>query len=518
MLPSSVNDHDQRVGNIACSSYCTGAGPAGASSAYYLSKFATEANLPVNITIFERNHYIGGRCTTVNVYDDPDLPVELGASIFVEVNQILVNASRQFNLSQSSVRGSSNPDIQSIPGPSLGVWDGIKFVVTVNGGSSWWETAKFLWKYGTAPIRTQNLMKSTTARFFRMYNSPVLPFASLTQAVRDIGLVDAVSVTGEAYMAENSITGNWGHDIVQASTRVNYAQNLKHIHGLEAMVCMATEGAMAIEGGNWQIFNSMIEASDATVLLNTPVTEVATINKGGYSISYQPSSFSGTRSQHFDHVVLATPWQYANLSLYGPQIGKDTLYAPDPHVPAKIPYVELHVTLFTSPHLLSPAFFNLPSTSAVPHSVLTTLPPSEEPIEGPGSCGSVGFFSISLLRRITNPSTGGTEYLYKIFSPEPTSDAFLARILGIPVPEKEGLSEVDVSWVYRKVWNSYPYETPRTEFERVKLGEGLWYTAGMEAFISTMETMAMMGRNVAKLIVEESAGEGASRTSYDGSS
>lgn len=33
-------------------------------------------------------------------------------------------------------------------------------------------------------------------------------------------------------------------------------------------------------------------------------------------------------------------------------------------------------------------------------------------------------------------------------------------------------------------------------------GAGLWYTAGIEQFISTMETSSLMGMNVARLVVD----------------
>ncbi|KAK1068208.1 hypothetical protein LTR33_011192 [Friedmanniomyces endolithicus] len=69
-----------------------GAGAGGASTAYHLSKFAAASGFAVNITVFERNDYIGGRSTTVDVYDDLTSPVELGASIFVNANHILESA------------------------------------------------------------------------------------------------------------------------------------------------------------------------------------------------------------------------------------------------------------------------------------------------------------------------------------------------------------------------------------------------------------------------------------------
>jgi len=61
----------------------------------------------------------------------------------------------------------------------------------------------------------------------------------------------------------------------------------------------------------------------------------------------------------------------------------------------------------------------------------------------------------------------------------------------------------DISWVYRKLWQSYPYEFPRVTFEELRLDENLWYTSGIESFISTMETSALMGKNVARLVVDE---------------
>ncbi|KAK5133034.1 hypothetical protein LTR08_008239 [Meristemomyces frigidus] len=501
-----------------------GAGAAGASSAYHLAQFAAETNLPVNITVFERNEYIGGRSTTVDAYDNPAFPVELGASIFVELNSILVDAVKAFNLSTGAFR-SANEDI---PGASLAVWDGSAFVVQQNSAGGWWDVAKLLWKYGWAPYTTMKLMRSTTGSFRKMYDAPVFPFASLTQAVEDVGLLSVVSATGEQYMLENGIKGDFGHDIVQASTRVNYAQNLKHIHGLEAMVCMAAEGAMSVEGGNWQIFYNMIAAAQATTLLGTQVTSME--RKGdSYTVSFHSSAedsepsvqsalpagkgdalpmgnetniTAAFSSQQFDAVILAAPLQFANLTL-----------PPAPvHTPDEVPYVHLHVTLLTTPHLLSPAFFNLPASAPAPKVVLTTLPASEDPQPGPKSCGSPAFFSISLLRPVTNPHNGQPEYLYKIFSPSAPNATFLARILGfapsspLDLDGDAGISGRDISWLYRKVWESYPYEYPRVTFEEICLGEGLWYTSGVEGFISTMETSALMGRNVARLVVDEWVG------------
>lgn len=53
------------------------------------------------------------------------------------------------------------------------------------------------------------------------------------------------------------------------------------------------------------------------------------------------------------------------------------------------------------------------------------------------------------------------------------------------------------------MWQSYPYEYPRVTFEDPELAPNFYYTSGMESFISTMETNALMGMNVAQLIVND---------------
>jgi prenylcysteine oxidase/farnesylcysteine lyase len=374
----------------------------------------------------------------------------------------------------------------------LAVWDGKGFAFELTGKYSWWDTARLLYKYGLAPVKTQRLMKSVVGKFLRMYEEPVFPFESLTAAAQEVGLLAVTAATGDEYMRENGITGPFGREVVQASTRVNYAQNLEFIHGLEAMVCMATDGAVAVEGGNWKIFSEMVRASGATVLLHTDVREVKNEN-GSYTIGYTALETNDTREQSFDAVILASPYQFTNI----PSL-------PHAHIPDEIPYVELHVTLFTSRHLLSPEFFGLKPGQATPQIILTTLPDGEPARPGKESVGRPGFFSLSLLRPVKNPRTNVDEYLYKIFSPEPVNSTFLNPLLGIPAPVSDGdPGEDDVSWIYRKVWYSYPYEVPRVTFEEVKLADNLWYTSGMDSFISTMETNALMGKNVARLVADE---------------
>jgi len=177
-----------------------GAGAAGSSAAYYLHKFANSSGVGINITVFERSDYVGGRSTTINAYNDSVNPVELGASIFVAVNKILTAATEEFNLTISNrVSAADEPEI-------LGIWNGDNFVYTQKeGGWAWWDITKLIWKYGMAPIRTQKLMKSNVANLLKLYEAPFFPFRSLSDRAFDLGLTAATALTGEQYLSLNNV-------------------------------------------------------------------------------------------------------------------------------------------------------------------------------------------------------------------------------------------------------------------------------------------------------------------------
>jgi prenylcysteine oxidase / farnesylcysteine lyase len=431
---------------------------------------------------------------TVNVLGNPAYPVELGASIFVEANHNLVEAAKRLDLNVTEADHRRPRESKD----DLGVWDGDRFVYT-QSGSSWWNVVRLLWQYGWSPMKAQNLVKQTVSNFLKLYNQPLFPFSSLSEAAANADLVGATGSTGAEFLQKNGISQSYAREIIQAGTRVNYGQNLPLIHGLETMVSMAAEGSVAVEGGNWQIFAGMLNLSNAFVRLNVPVTTIHRNDDGKFAIHFIGDNRLPEVSL-FDDVVIAGPLQDSNI----------TISPPFDHPPDKIPYVTLHVTLFSSPHRLSPQYFKLAGAS-VPEVVLTTLPPD---LDLGSRCDGVGpssFWSISILRTvnvsITPEGTSEKHYVYKIFSPKRPTAKFIAEILGVDEPQDPehltigDLSKADISWFHEKTWHSYPYLYPRTTFEEISLGPNIWYTSGIESFISTMETSSLMGRNVARLMV-----------------
>ncbi|CEL07451.1 hypothetical protein ASPCAL10608 [Aspergillus calidoustus] len=478
-----------------------GAGAAGASTAYSLRKYAEEQGVQLNITVFERADYVGGRSTTVNVFDNPAYPIELGASIFVEVNYNLVNASKDLGLGVKSAGYERPHETAEV----LGVWDGKEFVFVMEESSSWWNIAKLIWRYGLAPVRTQNLMKSTVNKFLQLYNEPMFPFQSLTAAAASVGLLDATSTPGATFLTKNSIGDDFAREIIQASTRVNYGQNIPLIHGLETMVCMATDGAVAIEGGNWRIFDGMLKSAGVDLRLNHTVSTITrNVDKNTVTLDFSDQRLKRIHAADFDEVVIAAPYQYSGL----------TVNPPLERTPDTIPFQTLHVTLFSSPHRLSWKYFNLKGPSEhTPETILTTLPRGTDLGDTEEGVGPAGFWSISTLRTVTTENKE-THYVYKIFSPARPTATFINDILGIQQsdstsansgsdPDYSVIGDIpkeDVSWFYEKFWHPYPFMYPRVTFEDPILAPSVWYTGGIESFISTMETSALMGKNVAALI------------------
>ncbi|KAJ1325903.1 prenylcysteine oxidase [Microdochium nivale] len=496
-----------------------GAGAAGASTAYHLHKFAAEEGIELNITIFEKTSHIGGRSLTANAFDDPLQPVELGASIFVEVNQILWNATDNFNLTRVDP-GADEPG-------SLAIWDGFRFVYEQDSSSwGWWNLAKLFWKYGTAPYYTDKLVKEVVGTFLQLYEAPYFPFRSLSTRVFELGLAKITGLTGEQFLAEHNLNGAFARDIVQASTRVNYASNLAYIHGLGAMVSMAPEGAVSVAGGNWQMFARMVERSQAHIQLDTQVTSITELKSkdpvapaSRFSITTSAAGKGAKTQKHptaFDNVVIAAPYQFSGINT------EDDLFQQPID---EVPYVKLHVTLFATPFHFSPEFFGLPAGTKTPTAVLTTLAEGDESKSGAEGAGHPGFFSVSLVKIATNPKSGNKEFVYKIFSPAAVTPEFLTKLLGVEVPETftgsspavakevEDASAADaseaaavvepISWYHPAVFHPYPQKLPRVTFQDPILRDGLYYTSGIESFISTMETSALMGMNVARLIVDD---------------
>ncbi len=192
------------------------------------------------------------------------------------------------------------------------------------------------------------------------------------------------------------------------------------VRSLKSQVSLGAQGALSVQGGNWQIFNEFAQRSGASIALNTAVVGIQKTPSGSqYTLQKTSGSTPGTPVTHpvnFDNVIIANPYQFSGISA-----GQGVLQTPI----EQIPYVQLHVTIFTSASHISPRFFDLPNVFPVPGMILTTLAQDDTPISGVNGAGKARFFSINILGKATNPQTHQQEYIYKIFSPQLITPSFL---------------------------------------------------------------------------------------------
>jgi prenylcysteine oxidase/farnesylcysteine lyase len=448
---------------------------------------------------------VGGRATTVNVYDDKDEPVEVGATVFIPGNEILFNATKELNIETEEYGLVPDNDTSD----TMGVFNGTNIVFSLPQ-NNWAILAKLFHRYRVLdPMRTTNLAQATIDRLRLMYKKPIFPFLSLFNAADEAGLYPSMSITAQQFLGSNGIDskGAYAREIVQGTARTVYSQNLGRITGLQAMVSLSTQGAIGIKGGNWRLFQAMIDASDTDLRLNTSVTSVSKSANGKWVVKFNKKGDQITDVEIYDSVIIAGPLQCSQVTIE-PKLPKESIVKD---------YATVHVTLFTSPKKLDPTYFGMRPNNLVPGSILTTL--SHEESEnwrmmmstGKEGVGSSGFYYIISLRETLRRYSGGlrTEYLYKMFSPGYFGDDKIKAMLGVHgnVKMKGNHYSGDdnsITWIYRHTWDAaYPQEGPKLVFDDIKIDDGLWYTAGIETLVSTMETSSLMGMNIAKLIVEE---------------
>jgi prenylcysteine oxidase/farnesylcysteine lyase len=110
-----------------------------------------------------------------------------------------------------------------------------------------------------------------TTALDRVYQQSPPRWNNMSALVDEFGWAEPLSKTGLEYFTSQGVSEKFVRELISAATRVNYAQNVDTIHGIGAAVSLAADNAVAIEGGNWRVFEQFVNRSGARLLLNTEV-------------------------------------------------------------------------------------------------------------------------------------------------------------------------------------------------------------------------------------------------------
>lgn len=125
-----------------------------------------------------------------------------------------------------------------------------------------------------------------------LYTPTLHKWTSIEKLGEQVKWLHLTAQTSAEYMTSQGIPELFIHEFHESMTRVNYGQvgvmrnsfgqsrltfmslanqNTDEIHGLMGLVSMATDGAVGIEGGNFQVFEHFLNRSGADVHLGTKV-------------------------------------------------------------------------------------------------------------------------------------------------------------------------------------------------------------------------------------------------------
>ncbi|KAL8130551.1 hypothetical protein V2J09_019706 [Rumex salicifolius] len=441
-----------------------GSGIGGASLSHFLRTYSRPPSQIGAIHVFERSELVGGRMATVNLSGEV---FEAGASILHPKNYHVSNFTQLLNL-KSTVKKEDNDDLMSI-----GIWSGDGFVFKTFTADNWKlpilrkivdkiNSLRLLFRYGISLLRMDTFVENTVNNFLKYYEShdsrPV--FGTVEEMLKWSGLYNLTGRTLEEELLEARLSPLLIEEFVTVITRINYGQSVK-MSGLGGAVSLAgsTAGLWAVEGGNKQIPDGLLQISDVTLHLNEEIASIALV-EGAYELK----SMAGN-SYACEVAVIAASLDELDIQ-----------FSPSISIPER-KMQHTHTTFVRG--LLNPGYFGLKAVTEIPELIATLEDPK------------IPFSSISILKRHREDDMS-----HKVFSRSPLDDALLDQIFNV---RKETI-KID--------WAAYPqYKAPEVFAPFLLDGLHMYYVNAFENAASTMETTAVSAENMARLILSRLSGK-----------
>uniref|UniRef100_A0A1A8LYG1 Prenylcysteine oxidase 1 like n=1 Tax=Nothobranchius pienaari TaxID=704102 RepID=A0A1A8LYG1_9TELE len=437
-----------------------GAGIGGSATAHFLRQhFGPE----VQVDVFEKGE-VGGRLATVTVNNND---YESGGSIIHSLNLHMQEFVKQLGLKHR----------RTVAGKTA-VFNGEEVILEE---TDWYllDLFRLWWRYGISFIRLQMWVEEIMEKFMRIYKYQAhgYAFSSVEELLDSLGGSGFINMTRRPLsdsLLELGVSQRFIDEVIAPVMRVNYGQNVS-IPAFVGAVSLAgaQNNLWSVEGGNKLVCSGLLKMANAN-LLKAEVRSISPISSGE-ALQYQLNftTATGTGSELYDIVVLATPLQDG----VGPGLQFQGFTPPSKQMPG-----DYHSTVATIVHgYLNTSVFGYPDPRLFPFaSVLTT--------ETPGlffnSVASVCPVNISAGFRRKQPQEAG---IYKVFSSQPL--------------EKSQLKTLFRSYYSVQVteWQAYPDYGSSQGLPPVELHPNLYYLNGIEWAGSAMEMSSVAAKNIALL-------------------
>ncbi|PPQ76784.1 hypothetical protein CVT24_011340 [Panaeolus cyanescens] len=444
----SVND-PQTTGlpfNVAI----IGAGAGGSSSAFWISKAMNRSDLNISIDIFEQSSYIGGRSFSVNqtvhsVFSG-QISVELGAHLFEDGHRNMWRAASEFNLPV---------DVAQIQ--SIYTWNGLKLQHFCTSFNCFVD---YLWNYGyrlLSPGSGDRSARRVAAKFAEFYHANFTMWDRHGQLIDRLGLLTLLTSKSLDHFLEVGTPRLLVDDLFLPLLGYTHSPT----HALQSVFQMTPHPHYQIPGGTRRVFEEFIQASSASVMLNTTVKS---IEKSADARRWRVNT--ANTSGEYDAVIIAAPFHQTNMT------------SPE-EVSAQVPlvsYETVHVTVVVtrSPYVNT----TFPASQSQDEDMSDVMMGKEDKRRGDFSS-------------LTHWRYAGQVWVVTIKSRSSLSDDWLSRAFAH-----------DVEHVYRQKWE-HPVQAPTVDFSPIRLEQGLYYLNGFESVVSSMETQIVASLNLVNLLLHD---------------
>ena len=468
-----------------------GAGIGGASAAHHLHQLA-RIYFPLEITVFEKEPYIGGQILSTTLRHDPNRKdMELGASSFLDNDRCLVEAAREVGLR-------SRPRKTRIS-KRFGLWNGPHLLIS---GPYKAPDLESRWRSPLGRL-VDRIRTSRLKGFFNRAISHIFLALGLTdkRAEEDFynaQMLDPLRSADEHHLPALRTDSVAFHEMAKLSAQHPMMRKLDNVTGPAAA---GTAKPMSIVEGNWRLPNRMLKISEAKVSSKSPVQQITHKGDGKWQVQVRESLGNQedgmkTRTEDFDYVIITTPFEISDIELDPPSIG----------IPNRLSraFKERHITYFTCKRRIAPTYFNQPTDSVLPEDIFISQDTSSENV----------LISVTVEDEVNEAMLSCVinypYFLYKVTSTRAMSDEDIAALFGeenLAILTREEyrnivlIREADMDWIHRQAW---PHVGPANGGDSrpggLEIAENLYYLpAGLQGQ-STMEKSCRLGETVANML------------------
>ena len=430
---------------------CAGIG--GSACAYYLSQW----NPAIEITIFEKEPYCGGRIKTISINEKPftTCRIDIGAGFFQEHNLLINHLVDELNLQKEPVTASTF----AILGKTEYVFKASEKNIV--------NAFKLIKKYRMNVRRFLKLGSFAGTLINRMYEIIETPFQSIEELLEKTELREYARVSCTDLFKTQGISEKFAMEFIEPLVNHLTYQGLRAngLIGLAFAFTLANPTIYSITGGNVQLVKALLNSSNATTRYGCEIQKIEKKN-GKYEVRGLEDG-KHTIKEKFDVIIIATPIDSSNIQLSGfNQNAVNVMQNNQKEL------IGVSVTITLVKGRINPYFFGMTSPEQMPGSISTTL--------------ECTLPLIAIEKRLTKDD----QDLYYITSRQPPSKNFLDQIF---------LKQYEVVKMHH--WKHAVGDmTPREVHDPIVLDDNCYYLSSIDKLLTAMEFSVIMGRNIAMLV------------------